>query len=101
MEMGRHGMDKVVATAPDAVAGVPDGASPAVGNDGLARSVRPDDPSIPDPRGGAIALGRPPGASGALLAGTVGHPLARRGSGTGVATLRIGVGQGRALVLDR
>ncbi|MFG2794566.1 acetyl-CoA acetyltransferase, partial [Streptomyces sp. NPDC048419] len=31
----------------------------------------------------------------------VAHQLARRGSGTGVATLCIGVGQGLALVLER
>lgn len=48
-----------------------------------------------------IALGHPLGASGARLAGTVAHQLARRGSGTGVATLCIGVGQGLALVLER
>ncbi|MPY60835.1 thiolase family protein [Streptomyces spongiae] len=59
------------------------------------------DPAILNPRGGAIALGHPLGASGARLAGTVAHQLAARGSGTGVATLCIGVGQGLALVLDR
>ncbi|MEV6050904.1 thiolase family protein [Streptomyces sp. NPDC052107] len=59
------------------------------------------DPSILNPRGGAIALGHPLGASGARLAGTVAHQLARRGTGTGVATLCIGVGQGLALVLER
>lgn len=71
------------------------------------------DPAVLNPRGGAIAFGHPPplstplergdphGASGAQLAGTVAHQLARRGSGTGVATLCIGVGQGLALVLER
>ncbi|MFG2327179.1 thiolase family protein [Streptomyces sp. NPDC048568] len=59
------------------------------------------DPAILNPQGGAIALGHPLGASGARLAGTVAHQLARRGGGTGVATLCIGVGQGLALVLDR
>lgn len=73
------------------------------------------DPAVLNPRGGAIALAHPPplstplergdphGASGARLAGTVAHQLARRGSGTGtgVATLCIGVGQGLALVLER
>lgn len=59
------------------------------------------DPAILNPRGGAIALGHPLGASGARLAGTVAHQLARKGGGTGVATLCIGVGQGLALVLDR
>jgi acetyl-CoA acyltransferase len=59
------------------------------------------DPAILNPQGGAIALGHPLGASGARLAGTVAHQLARKGSGTGVATLCIGVGQGLALVLER
>lgn len=59
------------------------------------------DPGVLNPQGGAIALGHPLGASGARLAGTVAHQLARRGSGTGVATLCIGVGQGLALVLER
>ncbi|MFR0356006.1 thiolase family protein [Streptomyces sediminimaris] len=59
------------------------------------------DPAVLNPQGGAIALGHPLGASGARLAGTVAHQLARHGSGTGVATLCIGVGQGLALVLER
>ncbi|MET9894385.1 thiolase family protein [Streptomyces sp. NPDC006465] len=59
------------------------------------------DPGILNPQGGAIALGHPLGASGARLAGTVAHQLARKGSGVGVATLCIGVGQGLALVLER
>ncbi|MGW7047613.1 thiolase family protein [Streptomyces avermitilis] len=59
------------------------------------------DPQILNPQGGAIALGHPLGASGARLAGTVAHQLARKGSGVGVATLCIGVGQGLALVLER
>ncbi len=59
------------------------------------------DPAIVNPRGGAIAIGHPLGASGARLAGSVAHQLAAAGSGTGVATLCIGVGQGLALVLER
>jgi acetyl-CoA acyltransferase len=59
------------------------------------------DPAILNPQGGAIALGHPLGASGARLAGTVAHQLKAAGSGTGVATLCIGVGQGLALVLER
>ncbi|MGV9253444.1 thiolase family protein [Streptomyces sp. NPDC003697] len=59
------------------------------------------DPAVLNPQGGAIALGHPLGASGARLAGTVAHQLARRGTGVGVATLCIGVGQGLALVLER
>ncbi|MFG2344355.1 thiolase family protein [Streptomyces phaeochromogenes] len=59
------------------------------------------DPAVLNPQGGAIALGHPLGASGARLAGTVAHQLARKGTGIGVATLCIGVGQGLALVLER
>ncbi|MBT2417800.1 thiolase family protein [Streptomyces sp. ISL-22] len=59
------------------------------------------DPAVLNPQGGAIALGHPLGASGARLAGTVAHQLARKGAGVGVATLCIGVGQGLALVLER
>ncbi|NUR60101.1 MAG: acetyl-CoA C-acyltransferase [Catenulispora sp.] len=59
------------------------------------------DPAVLNPRGGAIALGHPLGASGARLAGTVAHQLRDAGHGIGVATLCIGVGQGLALVLER
>ncbi|MFF2076116.1 thiolase family protein [Kitasatospora sp. NPDC058162] len=59
------------------------------------------DPAVVNPRGGAIAVGHPLGASGARLAGAVAHQLAAAGSGTGLASLCIGVGQGLALVLER
>ncbi|MDW6062951.1 thiolase family protein [Streptomyces sp. FXJ1.4098] len=59
------------------------------------------DPDLVNPRGGAIAIGHPLGASGARLAGAVAHQLAAAGSGVGLATLCIGVGQGLALVLER
>ncbi|MFC7309610.1 thiolase family protein [Streptomyces monticola] len=59
------------------------------------------DPGLVNPRGGAIAIGHPLGASGARLAGSVAHQLAAAGSGKGVAALCIGVGQGLALVLER
>ncbi|WP_433548965.1 thiolase family protein [Streptomyces sp. CA-294286] len=59
------------------------------------------DPAVVNPRGGALALGHPLGASGARLAGAVAHQLAAAGSGTGIAALCIGVGQGLALVLER
>ncbi|MER5731474.1 thiolase family protein [Streptomyces sp. NPDC002138] len=59
------------------------------------------DRAVVNPRGGAIALGHPLGASGARLAGSVAHQLAAAGSGTGMAALCIGVGQGIALVLER
>ena len=59
------------------------------------------DPAIVNPRGGAIAIGHPLGASGARLAGAVAHQLAAAGSGVGLAALCIGVGQGLAMVLER
>lgn len=59
------------------------------------------DPGLVNPRGGAIALGHPLGASGARLVGAVAHQLAAAGAGTGLATLCIGVGQGLAMVLER
>ena len=51
--------------------------------------------------GGAIAIGHPLGCSGARLAGSVAHQLAAAGSGVGVATLCIGVGQGLAVTMER
>ncbi|MGW9174543.1 thiolase family protein [Streptomyces decoyicus] len=59
------------------------------------------DPALVNPHGGAIALGHPLGASGARITGAVAHRLAAAGSGTGLATLCIGVGQGLAVVLER
>lgn len=59
------------------------------------------DPARVNPRGGALALGHPLGASGARLVGAVARQLAAAGSGTGLAALCIGVGQGQALVLER
>jgi acetyl-CoA acetyltransferase family protein len=59
------------------------------------------DPAVVNQRGGAIAIGHPLGASGARITGAVAHQLAAAGSGTGVAALCVGVGQGLALVLER
>ncbi|GAA2217402.1 acetyl-CoA C-acyltransferase [Streptomyces nogalater] len=59
------------------------------------------DRTIVNPRGGAIAIGHPLGASGARITGAVAHQLAAAGAGRGLAALCIGVGQGLALVLER
>ncbi len=59
------------------------------------------DPGVVNPLGGAIAIGHPLGCSGARLAGAVAHQLAAAGSGVGVASLCIGVGQGLAVTLER
>ncbi|HXU57909.1 MAG TPA: 3-oxoadipyl-CoA thiolase, partial [Verrucomicrobiae bacterium] len=53
------------------------------------------------PNGGAIALGHPLGMSGARLALTAAHQLARTGSKRALVTLCVGVGQGVALALER
>jgi acetyl-CoA acetyltransferase family protein len=58
------------------------------------------DPEKVNPRGGAIAIGHPLGASGARILGTLAHELRRRGGGWGVAAICIGVGQGLAVVLE-
>ena len=59
-----------------------------------------DDPRV-NPNGGAIALGRPLGASGARLALTAVRELERRGGRYAVVSLCIGVGQGLAVVIER
>jgi len=59
------------------------------------------DPELVNPQGGAIALGHPLGCSGARIAGSLAWQLARRGTGAGLATICIGVGQGLAVVLER
>ncbi|MFS2241146.1 acetyl-CoA C-acetyltransferase [Microbacterium sp. OR16] len=51
--------------------------------------------------GGGIAIGHPIGASGARLVVHLAHELSRRGSGTAVAALCGGGGQGEALILTR
>jgi len=60
---------------------------------------------IPDEKlnrlGGAIALGHPIGASGAVLAVKLLHELARRRARYGVATLCIGGGMGIAAIFER
>jgi acetyl-CoA C-acetyltransferase len=51
--------------------------------------------------GGAIALGHPLGCSGARIATTLLHGLARREERYGVATMCVGFGQGVATVFER
>jgi 3-oxoadipyl-CoA thiolase len=59
------------------------------------------DSAIVNPNGGAIAIGHPLGCSGARLATTLVHEMARRGHRYGLATMCIGVGQGIATVFER
>src|SRR6185369_11084448 len=59
------------------------------------------DPQKVNVNGGAIALGHPLGATGAMLLGTALDELERRGLGTALITLCIGGGQGIATILER
>jgi len=51
--------------------------------------------------GGAIAMGHPLGATGAMILGTVLDELERTGKETALATLCIGAGMGTATVIER
>lgn len=51
--------------------------------------------------GGAIAMGHPLGATGAMVFGTVLDELERRGLGTALVTLCIGAGMGTATIIER
>jgi acetyl-CoA acetyltransferase family protein len=53
-----------------------------------------------NPRGGAIALGHPLGATGARLATTLLHTLEDEGGRYGLATMCIGFGQGIAVIIE-
>ncbi|MXW10415.1 MAG: thiolase family protein [Gammaproteobacteria bacterium] len=57
------------------------------------------DPERVNVNGGAIALGHPVGCSGARILCTLAHEMVKRGSGVGLATMCIGVGQGIATVV--
>jgi len=54
-----------------------------------------------NPMGGAIALGHPLGATGAIRAATVVHGLRRTGGRYGMVTMCIGTGQGAAGIIER
>jgi len=51
--------------------------------------------------GGAIAMGHPLGASGAMILGTVLDELERNGKSTALITLCIGAGMGTATIIER
>jgi acetyl-CoA C-acetyltransferase len=51
--------------------------------------------------GGAIAMGHPLGATGAMLLGTLVDELERRKLSTGLVTLCIGAGMGTATIIER
>ena len=58
------------------------------------------DPEKVNPQGGAIALGHPLGATGAILMVSCAHALRRKGQRYGLVTMCIGGGQGISLILE-
>jgi acetyl-CoA C-acetyltransferase len=58
------------------------------------------DASIVNPNGGAIALGHPVGATGAIIMTKLVYELRRRGERYGMATMCIGGGQGISIIID-
>jgi acetyl-CoA acyltransferase len=59
------------------------------------------DPAKVNPLGGAIALGHPLGATGAIRAATVVHGLRRRKLRYGMITMCVGTGMGAAGIIER
>jgi acetyl-CoA C-acetyltransferase len=59
------------------------------------------DPDKTNVNGGAIALGHPIGATGAMLIGTVIDELERRGLSTGLVAMCTGGGMGTATIIER
>ena len=54
-----------------------------------------------NPNGGAIAMGHPLGATGAMIIGTALDELERTGGGTALCTLCVASGMGAATVIER
>ncbi len=59
------------------------------------------DPAKVNPNGGAIALGHPVGATGAILTVKALYELERTGGSKALITMCIGGGQGIALAIER
>ena len=59
------------------------------------------DPAKVNPMGGAIALGHPLGATGAIRAATVVHALRRNNLKYGMVTMCVGAGMGAAGIIER
>ncbi|HWW06048.1 acetyl-CoA C-acyltransferase [Collimonas sp.] len=59
------------------------------------------DPSKVNPLGGAIALGHPLGATGAIRAATAIHGIRRRNQKYGMVTMCVGTGMGAAGIFER
>jgi len=58
-------------------------------------------PDVVNVNGGAIAMGHPLGATGAMILGTVLDELERTGKSTALATLCVGAGMGNAAIIER
>ncbi|MFZ4614577.1 MAG: acetyl-CoA C-acetyltransferase [Rectinemataceae bacterium] len=65
------------------------------------REMGIDDMDRLNVNGGAIALGHPLGATGAMLVGQAIDELERRGKSTALITLCVGLGMGQALIIER
>jgi acetyl-CoA C-acetyltransferase len=65
------------------------------------RDMGIDDMDTLNVNGGAIALGHPLGATGAMLVGQAIDELERRGKSTALITLCVGLGMGQALIIER
>ena len=63
-----------------------------------AFDVAPDRVNV---NGGAIAMGHPLGATGAIILGTLLDELERTGKGTGLATLCVASGMGAGTIIER
>jgi acetyl-CoA C-acetyltransferase len=59
------------------------------------------DPAKVNVNGGAIAMGHPLGATGAMILGTVIDELERRDLSTGLVTLCVAHGMGTAMIVER
>jgi len=59
------------------------------------------DPAKVNPLGGAIALGHPLGATGAIRTATIVHGLHRRGGKYGMVTMCVGTGMGAAGIFEK
>ena len=58
------------------------------------------DENIINVNGGSIAIGHPLGASGARISATLLHEMSKRKSKYGLATMCVGVGQGKAVIFE-
>jgi len=59
------------------------------------------DPALVNPNGGAIAMGHPLGATGAMILGTALDELERTNKSLALITLCIGAGMGTATIIER